>query len=245
MGALFHRERTGEATDRRRVAARRRPVVDGRGAGAVAPARACRGRRRRPGQPTRNPLVGDLPHQGRHVRLALLPAGRPATGPTRARLIGRPELATDERFADAAALRENAAEAAETPRARRSPRAPSTSGATRLEPTSPASGRSSRTRSRRPTTRRPWPTATSPTARRPTAPRSSSPPRRCSTTSSRPSPTRAPEFNEHGDEILAEHRPRHGRHRRPQGPRRRRLSSEIRPGSADPAQERSPQCASE
>ena len=35
------------------------------------------------------------------------------------------------------------------------------------------------------------------------ASRSSWPPRRSSTTASRRSPTRAPEFNEHGDEILA------------------------------------------
>ena len=39
MGALFHRERTGEATDRRRVAVRRRPVGHGPGPRPVAAAR--------------------------------------------------------------------------------------------------------------------------------------------------------------------------------------------------------------
>ena len=62
------------------------------------------------------------------------------------------------------------------------------------------------------------------TARPRTASRSSSPPRRSSTTGSRPQPERAPEFNEHGDAILGRPRPRLGRDRGPQGPRRRRLT---------------------
>ena len=35
-----------------------------------------------------------------------------------------------------------------------------------------------------------------------------------------------PEFNEHGDDILGRARPRLGRDRRPQGPRRRRLTNQ-------------------
>ena len=88
---------------------------------------------------------------------------------------------------------------------------------------SPASGRSCRTRSGRRSTRRPSPTATSSTARRRRAIRSGWRARRCSTTARPPQTSRAPEFNEHGDEILADARPRLGRHRRPQGPRRHRL----------------------
>ena len=91
-------------------------------------------------------------------------------------------------------------------------------------PRSSASGPSCRTPSRRRPTRRRWPTATCRSATRPRGRRSAwwRPP--CSSTRSRPRPTRAPEFNEHGDSILAELGPRRGRHHRPQGPWRRRLS---------------------
>ena len=105
MGALFHRERTGEAT-----------TVDvsllGTGLWSMGAALAlslqleravgaAAAERRRSG----NPLVAHLPDQGRPVRVALA-ASRPAsTGPRSAGSIGRPELADDERFADAAASR--------------------------------------------------------------------------------------------------------------------------------------------
>ncbi len=99
MGALFHRERTGEAT-----------TVDvsllGTGLWAMGqavalslvldvPWRAAAGRRH-----VGQPAVAELRDQGRPDALAS-PACRPAsTGPPLCEAIGRPELATDPRFAD-------------------------------------------------------------------------------------------------------------------------------------------------
>jgi crotonobetainyl-CoA:carnitine CoA-transferase CaiB-like acyl-CoA transferase len=109
MGALFHRERTGEAT-----------TVDvsllGAGMWSMGAAIALSlqlgmpwgGMRR--GMNTGNPLVGTYEAEdGKFVSLSCLQAGRywaEFVG-----LVGHPELASDERFADAATLRENAQEA--------------------------------------------------------------------------------------------------------------------------------------
>ena len=222
MGALFHRERTGEAHHRRRVAARHRHVVDGRGAGAVAPARGGVGPAAAQ-RADRQPAQRHLHDQGREVPHRSPACRRRGTGPRSCEVIGRPELATDERFADAAAITANVAEATDAAARGVRPAARPTSGASG-SPTSRASGRWCRTRSRPPPTRRPSPTATCRTARPPRARRSSSPPRPSSSTGRPPRPQRAPEFNEHGDEILDRPRPRLGHDRGPQGPRRRRLS---------------------
>ena len=61
----------------------------------------CRGRRRPPGRRPATRSCRAYRDQGRPVHLVLLPAGRPATGPTPAAVIDRPELADDQRFADA------------------------------------------------------------------------------------------------------------------------------------------------
>ena len=84
MGALFHRERTGEAHHGRRVAARRRHLVDGRGDGAVAPAPGAVGpaaARRGHRQP-----AGLAPTRPRTAGSCRSPAcRRPSTGPRPAR----------------------------------------------------------------------------------------------------------------------------------------------------------------
>lgn len=107
MGALFHRERTGEAT-----------TVDvsllGTGMWSMGAAIALSLQLNVPWAPPPrgtnmgNPLVSTYrAKDGRYVSLSCLQAARyweELVG-----LLGRAELATDERFADAAALRENAA----------------------------------------------------------------------------------------------------------------------------------------
>ena len=112
MGALFHRERTGEAT-----------TVDvsllGTGLWSMGAAMALSLQLDRPWAPpppgvgaNANPIVGAYEAQdGVFVSLSCLQAAR--YWPELCGLIGRPELATDERFADAASLRENAPVAAD------------------------------------------------------------------------------------------------------------------------------------
>jgi crotonobetainyl-CoA:carnitine CoA-transferase CaiB-like acyl-CoA transferase len=109
MGALFHRERTGEAT-----------IVDvsllGSGLWAMGQAMALS---LLMGQPwatpsqeelTRNPLVASyLTKDGRYVALTCLQAGK--YWPPLCEIIGRPELATDPQFADHAALLAHGSEA--------------------------------------------------------------------------------------------------------------------------------------
>jgi crotonobetainyl-CoA:carnitine CoA-transferase CaiB-like acyl-CoA transferase len=110
MGALFHRERTGEAT-----------VVDvsllGTGLWAMGAALALSLQHQVPWAPPPpgagigNPLVGTYQtRDGRFVSLTCLEAGK--YWPHACKAIGRPELATDPRFADHDALRAHAPEAA-------------------------------------------------------------------------------------------------------------------------------------
>ena len=106
MGALYHRERTGEAT-----------VVDvsllGVGMWSMGAALALSlqlGMGWAPPPPHRstgNPLSATYTTKdGKYLSITCLQAGK--YWPEMVELIGRPELATDERFADAAAIRENA-----------------------------------------------------------------------------------------------------------------------------------------
>ena len=107
MGALFHRERTGEAT-----------TVDvsllGTGLWSMGAAVALSLQLGMPWAPPPkgmnmgNPLVSTYQAKdGRWVSLSCLQAGR--YWAELCGLVGRPEMATDERFADAATIRENAA----------------------------------------------------------------------------------------------------------------------------------------
>jgi crotonobetainyl-CoA:carnitine CoA-transferase CaiB-like acyl-CoA transferase len=106
MGALYHRERTGEATE-----------VDvsllGVGLWSMGAALALSlqfGMGWAPpphGRSTGNPLSATYAtSDGKFVSLTCLQAGK--YWPEMVALIGKPELATDERFADAAAIKENA-----------------------------------------------------------------------------------------------------------------------------------------
>jgi crotonobetainyl-CoA:carnitine CoA-transferase CaiB-like acyl-CoA transferase len=109
MGALFHRERTGEAT-----------TVDvsllSIGLWSIGAAMALSLQLDQPWGPpppgtTNNPLVTSYrAKDGTFISFSCLQAGR--YWAEACELLGRPELATDERFADAAAIRENAADAA-------------------------------------------------------------------------------------------------------------------------------------
>jgi crotonobetainyl-CoA:carnitine CoA-transferase CaiB-like acyl-CoA transferase len=105
MGALFHRERTGEAT-----------VVDvsllGSALWSMGQALALSLQLQIPwapppnGTPKGNPLVGTFPTKdGRFIALTCLQAAK--YWPEACVLLGRPELATDPRFADANLIREN------------------------------------------------------------------------------------------------------------------------------------------
>lgn len=111
MGALFHRERTGEAT-----------VVDvsllGVGMWSMAAAIALSlqsgtaWRGRPPGTAIRNPLTGYyLTSDGRAIALTCLQAAK--YWPEMCRVLNRPDLAADERFADTASITANAPAAAE------------------------------------------------------------------------------------------------------------------------------------
>jgi crotonobetainyl-CoA:carnitine CoA-transferase CaiB-like acyl-CoA transferase len=109
MGALFHRERTGEAT-----------TVDvsllGTGLWSHGATLALSLQHEVPWAPvprgtsTGNPLTGTYrTADGRHLALTCLQAAR--YWPALCEVIDRPDLAADERFADAAGLREHAQEA--------------------------------------------------------------------------------------------------------------------------------------
>jgi crotonobetainyl-CoA:carnitine CoA-transferase CaiB-like acyl-CoA transferase len=109
MGALFHRERTGEAT-----------TVDvsllGTGIWAMGQAVALSLLLNVPwsppegGRPVNNPLATNyLTKDGRWLAFTCLQAGK--YWPPVCEIIGRPELATDPRFADHAALLVNSVEA--------------------------------------------------------------------------------------------------------------------------------------
>src|SRR4051794_11544740 len=112
MGALFHRERTGEAT-----------TVDvsllGIGLWSQGATMALSMQLQRPwAPPARGASTGNpLSHtyrtaDGRYLALTCLQAGR--YWPEMCEIIERPDLAADERFADAAGLREHAAAATES-----------------------------------------------------------------------------------------------------------------------------------
>src|SRR4051794_3536665 len=109
MGALFHRERTGEAT-----------TVDvsllGTGIWSMGAAVALSLQHQVPWRPLSlggnrgNPLVSNYrTKDDRFVALCCLQAAK--YWPEACRVVGRPELADDERFADAAGIAENAAQA--------------------------------------------------------------------------------------------------------------------------------------
>ena len=83
MGALFHRERTGEATTVDVSLLGSRAVVDGRGAGPLAPARHAVGTPEQGGH-RRQPARAHLQDQRRPLRLAVLPPGGASTGRRRA-----------------------------------------------------------------------------------------------------------------------------------------------------------------
>jgi crotonobetainyl-CoA:carnitine CoA-transferase CaiB-like acyl-CoA transferase len=115
MGALYHRERTGDAT-----------TVDvsllGIGMWSMGAALALSLQFGAPwapparGAPTGNPLVAAYKAgDGRFVAFSCLQAGQ--YWAELCQIIERPELATDGRFADAAAIREHAAEATDLLRA--------------------------------------------------------------------------------------------------------------------------------
>ena len=201
MGALFHRERTGEAT-----------IVDvsllGTGLWAMGQAVALSLLMDRPWAPTRAGADGGQPAGRRPTRPRTVaawrsPACRPAsTGRRCASRSGAPTWPPTR----VSPITPHCSPTASRPsqRSRRSsPATSSTSGVSGCR-ASAASGRSCRTRSRRRSIRRPSPTATCRTARAPPGCRSSWSPPRCSSTSSRRARSRAPEFNEHGDEILGE-----------------------------------------
>ena len=187
---------------RRRVAARHRHVVDGRGPGAVAPARRGLGPAAAE-RAHRQPAQRHLHDQGRASSWRSPACRRRSTGPRSATVIGRPELATDERFADAAAD-----QAERRRRQRAAPRGVRRAHGRRVARAArgllAASGPWCRTRSRPRPTRRPSPTATCRTARPRTACRSSWPPRPSQYDGQPAKPKRAPEFNEHGDAILGD-----------------------------------------
>ena len=111
MGALFHRERTGEAT-----------TVDvsllGTGIWSMGGAMALSLQFRQgwaagpPGRPSGNPLVSTYrTKDDRFISLCCLQAGK--YWREACQVLGRPELADDERFADAAAISTNAGAAGE------------------------------------------------------------------------------------------------------------------------------------
>jgi crotonobetainyl-CoA:carnitine CoA-transferase CaiB-like acyl-CoA transferase len=114
MGALFHRERTGEAT-----------TVDvsllGIGMWSMGAATALSLQHNvgwappPPKAPTGNPLSSIYPtRDGKYVAITCLQAAK--YWPEACQVVGRPELADDPRFADAESIRANVAEATEAMR---------------------------------------------------------------------------------------------------------------------------------
>src|SRR5438128_7608183 len=111
MGALFHRERTGEATT---VGVSLLATgLWSMGAAMALSLQHQRGWTPPPlGQPTGNPLVSNYrTKDDRFVALCCLQAAK--YWPEACRVIGRPELADDERFADTPSISANAAVAAQ------------------------------------------------------------------------------------------------------------------------------------
>ena len=111
MGALFHRSQTGDAT-----------VADvsllGTALWSMGATMAMSLQQQQPwappavGQPTRNPLVSNYrTKDDRYISLCCLQAAR--YWPEACQVLGFPELATDERFADTAAITANAGAAAD------------------------------------------------------------------------------------------------------------------------------------
>jgi crotonobetainyl-CoA:carnitine CoA-transferase CaiB-like acyl-CoA transferase len=114
MGALYHRERTGEGT-----------TVDvsllGVGLWSMGAALALSLQHNvgwappPPHTPTGNPLSATYTTKdGKFLAITCLQAAK--YWPEACRVVGRPELATDERFADAAAIRENVVAASDAMR---------------------------------------------------------------------------------------------------------------------------------
>ena len=233
MGALFHRERTGEAT-----------VVDvsllGTGLWAMGQAVALSlvldmpwaPPADRDRAPTRSSRTYDDRRTAACSSFTCLQAGkywpplcevdRPARAGHR-RALRRPRVAHGQQR-----------RRRRHPRPRSSPSRRSTSGASGSRPSS-ASGPSSRTRSRRRPTRRPSPTATCRTAQTADGHAVPAGRRAGAVRRARPRAARArPEFNEHGDAILAELGLDWDTDRRPQGPRRRRLTTPHPPPRTTP-----------
>ena len=204
MGALFHREQHRRGHHRRRVAAGHRHVVDGRRRWRCRSSSASPGRRRPSGTSMRQPArrAPTRTKDDRHISLCCLQAGK-----YWAELVarfGRPELATDERFADRGRHQgATVADAVDDRSPGRSPSGRSPSGASAARAASPASGRWCRRPSRSPRTRRRVANGYVRRVRdRRPARRSSSSPRPIQFDERAAPPSRAPEFNEHGDEIL-------------------------------------------
>ncbi len=223
--------------DRRRVAARHRPLVDGRGDGAVAAAQRGVAAAARRARPTGNPLVSNYrTKDDRFVALCCLQAAK--YWPEACEVIGRPELA-----------RRRALRGRRRHQRQRRGRRPSSSAEAFAERTldewreaarrllGAVGRRAGHARGRRRSADRRQRLRRS-TARRPTARRSSS------STAPMQYDERA-RATEAGAGVQRARRrdprrprPRLGHDHRPQGPRRRRLTTEIPPPTRNPTQSR-------